>query len=82
MQLIDYDKYTRKWSPRSTVMLAVIESIVTGFFLGMTLFELLRRGEVRTWLWPLVMAFASGVGAIQATLVALHNCPPTAKVND
>ena len=34
MKLIDYDKYTRKWSPRSTVVLAVVESIVTGLFLG------------------------------------------------
>jgi hypothetical protein len=82
MQLIDYDKYTRKWSVRTAVILAVIESIVTGFFLGMTLFESLRRGEVRTWLWPLSMAFVTGVGAIQTTLVALHNCPPTAKVNE
>jgi hypothetical protein len=82
MKLIDYDKHTRKWSPRSTVVLAVVESIVTGFFLGVTLFESLRRGEARTWLWPLVMAFASGVGAFQSTLVALHNCPPTAKVSE
>lgn len=82
MTLIDYDKYTKKWSPRSTVVLAVVESIVTGFFLGATLFEFLRHGEARTWIWPIVMAFASRVGAFQATLIALHNCPPTARVDE
>jgi hypothetical protein len=78
MKLIDYDRYTRKWSPRSTVLLAVVESIVTGFFLSASLFEFLRGRDVWTWITPLVMAFASGVGALLATLVALHNCPSSA----
>ena len=42
MKLIDYDKYTKKWSPRSTIMLLVVEAILTGFFLGAALFEALR----------------------------------------
>ena len=81
MKLINYDKYTKKWSPRSTVGLAVFEALITGFFLGATLFQSLRGHDVWTWVWPLVMAFASGVGALQATLVALHNCPPAAKAH-
>jgi hypothetical protein len=79
MKLINYDKYTKKWSPRSTIMLAVVEATVTGFFLGATLFEVLRGRDVWTWVWPLVMAFAIGVGTLQATLVALHNCPASTK---
>jgi len=78
MRLIDYDKYTRKWSPRSTVVLAVVDSIFTGFLLSAALFEFLRGRDVWTWIAPLAMAFASGVGALLATLVALHNCPPSA----
>ena len=79
MKLIDYDKYTKKWSPRGAIMLAVVDAIVTGFFLGAALFEALRGRDVWTWIFSLVMAFSSGVGALQATLVALHNCPPLAK---
>lgn len=61
MRLIDYDKYMRKWSPRSTVVLAVVDSIVTGFFLSATLFEFLRgvisgRGLHRwQWHWVVVL---------------------------
>lgn len=74
MKLIDYEKYARKWSPRSTVMLVVVESAITGFFLSATMFEFLRGHDVWTWIKPLGMAFLSGLGALQATLVALHNC--------
>ena len=44
----------------------------------------IHRYRIVSWRWvsPLVMAFASGVGALVATLVALHNCPPTARVNE
>jgi hypothetical protein len=80
MKLIDYDKYTKKWSPRSTILLAVVEATVTGFFLSAVLFEALRGRDVWTWVLPLVLAFSSGVGALQATLVALHNCPTFAKI--
>jgi hypothetical protein len=79
MKLIDYDKYTKKWSPRSTILLAVVESIITGFFLSAALFESLRRQDGWTWVMPLVLGFASGVSALLATLVALHNCPTPAK---
>jgi hypothetical protein len=74
MKFIDYEKYAKKWSPRSTILLAVVESIITGFFLSAALFELLRRQDVWTWVMPLVLGFASGISALLATLVALHNC--------
>lgn len=38
-------------------MLAVVDAIVTGFFLGATLFEYLHGHDVWTWIWPLLMAF-------------------------
>ena len=81
MKLIDYDKYTKKWSPRSTIMLLVVEAVVTGFFLGATLFEALRGHDIWAWIMPLVLGFSSGVGTLQATLIALHNCPPSAKTS-
>jgi hypothetical protein len=79
MKLIDYDKYTKKWSPRSTILLLVVEAVVAGFFLGAALIEAVRGREVWAWILPLCMAFLSGVGTLQATLVALHNCPPSVK---
>ena len=81
MKLIDYDKYTKKWSPRSTIMLLVVEAIVTGFFLAATLFEALRGRDIWAWIMPLVLGFSSGVGTLQATLIALRNCPPSAKTD-
>jgi hypothetical protein len=81
MKLIDYDKYTKKWSPRSTIMLLVVEAIVTGFFLGATLFEALRGHDIWAWIMPLVLGFSSAVGTLQATLIALHNCPASAKTD-
>lgn len=77
MKFINYDKYTKKWSPRSTIMLVVVEAINTGFFLGATLFEALRGRDVWTWVSPLVMAFAFGVGTLHATLVALQQLSGT-----
>ena len=79
MKLIDYEKYKKKWPPRSTMLLAVVESIITGFFLSAALFESLRRQGGWTWVMPLVLGFASGVSALAATLVALHNCPVPTK---
>ena len=78
MKLIDYEKYERKWSPRSAVVLAVVESAVTGVFLCAALLESVHARDVWVWIWPLVMGVASGVGALQATLVALHNCATSA----
>jgi len=46
MRLIDYDKYTKRWFPRSAILLAVVESIITGFFLSAALFESLRRQDI------------------------------------
>ena len=81
MKLIDYDKYRQKWSPRSTIMLLVVEAVVTGFFLGATLFEALRGRDIWAWIMPLVLGFSSGVGTLQATLIALRNCPPSGKTD-
>lgn len=81
MKLIDYDKYTKKWSARSTIILLVVEAIVTGFFLGATLFEALRGHNVWAWIMPLVLGFSSGVGTLQATLIALRNCQPFPKAD-
>ena len=81
MKLIEYGSY-KNWSPRSTILLLVVDAIVTGFFLGATLFEYLRGRGVMNWIWPLTMAFASGVGTLRATLVALRNCPPSVKMTE
>ena len=81
MKLIDYDKYTKKWSPRSTIMLLVVEAILTGFFLGAALFEALRGRDAWEWIFTLALAFSSGVGTLQSTLVFLHNCLPFAKTD-
>lgn len=79
MKLIDYDKYTKKWSPRTTICLLVVEAVSAGFFLGSALIEAVRGQDVWLWLLPLGMAFLSGVGTLQTTLIALHNCPPSVK---
>ena len=39
MKLIDYDKYTKKWSPRTVIMLLVVQAISTGLLLGVALME-------------------------------------------
>lgn len=78
MRFINYDKY-QKWSPRQTIVLAVIEAAVAGLFLGSALIEATSGHSAWTWSWPLVMGFASGVGSLQATLIALHNCPLSGK---
>jgi hypothetical protein len=79
MRLIDYDKYTKKWTPRSVVVLLLVESLVTGFLLGLALMEGIVSNKSSVWIFPLVLAFGSGVGVLQTTLVALHNCQTAAK---
>jgi hypothetical protein len=68
-----------KWSPRTNIVLTVIEALVTGFFLGATLIEYLHGRGVLSWIWPLGMAFTSGLTTLRGTLVALHNCPRPTK---
>ncbi len=75
MKLINYEKYQKKWTPRGVVMLLVVEALVTGFFLGSALMEGIHSHNSWDWIWPLVLGFGSGVGLLQATLIALHNCP-------
>jgi hypothetical protein len=45
MKIIDYAKYSKKYSPRSAVLMALFDSIFTGFFLSAALFESLRRHD-------------------------------------
>jgi hypothetical protein len=71
--------YTRKRSLRATIVLAVVDAIYTGFFLGATWFEYLHGHDILRWIWPLLMAFTSGVGTLLQTVVALRNCPPSTK---
>ena len=82
MQIVNYEKYQRKWTPRSTIILAVVESLITGFFLGSSLIEAVAGHNVWRWVSPLTFGFASGVGALQATLIALHNCPTSIRPQD
>jgi hypothetical protein len=79
MRLIDYAGYYKKLSPRSTIKFLVMEAVFTGFFLGLSLIEVVRGRNFWTWAWMLAMVFSFGVGTLQATLVALHNCPPSTK---
>ncbi len=77
MKLINYDKYQKKWTPRGTIVLLVVEAAATGLFLGSALIEVTHRQELWTWILSLALGFSSGVATLQATLVALHNCPPS-----
>ena len=91
MKRIDFDKigehfektlrppahYRRKRSLRSTIVSAVFDAIITGFFLGVAHTKyLLGRGS---WMWSLAMAFTFGVGTLWQTVIALHDCPRPAK---
>jgi hypothetical protein len=67
--------FRRQWSPRTTIVFTVVDAIATGFFLVVTLFQYLRGHGLLSWIWPLVMAFASGVGTLRGMVVALRNCP-------
>src|SRR5207245_2216543 len=69
-------------TPQSVVLLLVVEALSTGFFSGLALMEGLRSHRSWNWTWLLVLAFASGVGVLETTLVALHNCAakPRAKI--
>jgi len=66
--------YRKKWSPRTTIVFTVLDAIVTGFFLGVTLLEYLRGRDPLSWMFPLAMAFINAVSTLRGTLVALGNC--------
>jgi hypothetical protein len=78
MKLIEYDKYA-KWTPRSVVVTLLVEALATGFLLGLALMEGAASNKSSDWIFPLVLGFGSGVGLLQATLVALHNCRTSTK---
>jgi hypothetical protein len=80
MKLIDYDKYKKKWTARSVVMLLVVEALITGFFLGVALMEGTSPHKSSAWILPLALAFSSAVGVLQTTLLALHNCRKSAEM--
>lgn len=79
MKLINYDKYSKKWTPRSVILLLLVEALVTGFFFGMALMEAIFPHRSSGWIFPLVLAFSSAVGVFQTTLLALHNCRTSAE---
>ncbi len=79
MKLIDYDKYQKKWNPRSVVVLLVVEALSTGFFLGLALMEGLHSHNSWDLIWPLVLGFGSAVGVLHAALIVLHNCRGSAQ---
>jgi hypothetical protein len=68
MKLINYDKYANGWSLKNVVLVLVVDSLVTGFFLGSAVTEGIYTHKAWNWAWPLILAFSSGVGALQLTL--------------
>src|SRR5215472_16123453 len=66
--------HRKKWSPRTTIVFTVVDAIATGFFLGATLFQYFRGRDALSWIFPLAMAFSSGLVTLRGTLVALRNC--------
>jgi hypothetical protein len=79
VKLVNYDEYNEKRSPRSIVVDAVMNATGTGLFLGVLFIGAIERRDAWHWAWPLAMALMTGARAIQSTLVALHNCPPSTK---
>lgn len=79
MKLIEYDKYTKKWTPRTVIGLLVMEAISTGLLLGVALMEIASPFKSSGWIFPLVLGFGSAVGVVQTTLLALHNCRTSAE---
>ena len=80
MKLINYDKYTKKWTPRSVILLLLVEALGTGFFLAVTLMVGTSPHKSSAWILPLAIAFSSAVGVLQTTLLALHNCRKFAEI--
>jgi hypothetical protein len=83
MRLINYDKYKKKTTPRAVLVSALVQALVTGFFLGLALMKGIHSRNYSDWMFPLALGFASGVGALRDALLALHNCPtsPQAQKN-
>ena len=79
MKLIDYDKYQKKWNPRSVVVLLVVEALSTGFFLGLALMEGLHSHNSWDLIWPLVWALEAAWECLHAALIVLHNCRGSAQ---
>ncbi len=69
----------RRWSPRTTIVFTVINAIVTGFLLGVTLLQYLRGRSALSWLTPLAIAFSSAVTTLRGTFEAMRNCPRATK---
>lgn len=77
MRSIWYGK--RQWSPRTTIVSTVIDAIVTGFLLGLTLLQYLRGHSALSYLTPFALTFLSAVATLRGTLIALRNCPQPTK---
>jgi hypothetical protein len=69
----------RLWSPRTTIVFTIINAIVAGFFLGVTLLRYLRGRSALSWLTPLAITFSSGVTTLRGTFEALRDCPRPTK---
>jgi hypothetical protein len=75
MKLIDYDKYKENSTPRAALVSALVQALVTGFFLGLALMEGIHARSSSDWMFSLALGFLYGVVALRAALLALHNCP-------
>jgi hypothetical protein len=64
---------------KCVILLLLVESLATGFLLGLALLEGTAYNKASAWIFPLFLGFGSGVGAWQATLVALRNCQTSTK---
>jgi hypothetical protein len=81
VKLVSYDEYNEKRSPRSILGSSVANATITDVFLGVALVgaKTHTQGNPFDFAFPLVFALLSGARALQGTLVALHNCPPSNK---
>jgi len=78
MKFIDYNKYAEHWSLRNWVITLVVEAICTGLFVGLAAFPA-SHNVIFVRILFLVLAFSSGVGTLQSTIIVLHNCSPAVK---
>lgn len=76
------DGYTKYWSLRNWVFTLVVEAIFTGLCVGMMVSATAHdvAGHDVVFVRTLfLLAFVSGVGTLQSTLIVLHNCSPAVK---
>lgn len=74
MKLINYEKYAKRWSPRGTIVLLVVEAFSAGLFFGAGIIDLAAKHDSWGVAFEFSMAFGAAVGVLGAALVALHYC--------